>query len=242
MQHFTTEQTYIPIRLEPSHRSEQTSQLLYGEVVSIDESKGDWAFITTQYDAYKGWVELKLIKAITDQEKCDVVVGMERLIKSDNQSLWLSTGSEIRESWLAQNNDFRVKINPELNHLDIVEIASQFLGSPYLWGGRSFMGIDCSGLMQVVFKSLGIFLPRDAAHQVACGENIPFLSHANKGDLAFFDDEEGAITHVGLIIDENRILHASGSVRIDKIDQQGIFNVSTKNYSHKLRVIKRLDI
>jgi cell wall-associated NlpC family hydrolase len=119
-------------------------------------------------------------------------------------------------------------------------MAESFVNSPYLWGGRSPYGIDCSGLIQVIFKMIGEKLPRDASQQVTRGETVNFMNLTQVGDLAFFDDEEGNIVHVGMILPENRIVHSSGFVKIDRIDQQGIYNIETKRYSHKLRVIKRI--
>ena len=115
-----------------------------------------------------------------------------------------------------------------------------YLDAPYLWGGRSPFGIDCSGLVQMTYKLSGIKLPRDAGQQASCGTTINLLSEAQAGDLAFFDNEEGIITHVGIILPNNQIIHASGRVRVDSLDHEGIYNVKKKQYSHKLRLIKRI--
>ena len=122
----------------------------------------------------------------------------------------------------------------------IIEFAKMYLGAPYLWGGRSPLGIDCSGFVQIVFKMAGLILPRDASQQVSHGEAVNFIHEARKGDLAFFGNDEGNIVHVGILIDNSHIIHASGRVRIDMIDHQGIFNDEEKQYTHRLRVIKRL--
>ena len=122
----------------------------------------------------------------------------------------------------------------------IIGYALMYYNTPYLWGGRSPYGIDCSGLSQIVYRMAGIDLPRDASQQVTLGQNYSFLEEAMPGDLAFFGDETGAITHVGIIWEQNRIIHASGRVRVDKIDHQGIFNEDLKRYTHNLKVIKRI--
>ncbi|MFM7813326.1 MAG: C40 family peptidase [Flavobacteriales bacterium] len=121
-----------------------------------------------------------------------------------------------------------------------------YLGAPYLWGGRTILGIDCSGFSQVVYRILGQSIPRDAWQQAGLGEEVSFVDEAQPGDLAFFDNAEGKIIHVGLILDRLedslRIIHASGMVRIDTLDHQGIFNQETGEYSHNLRIIKRLSV
>ena len=115
-----------------------------------------------------------------------------------------------------------------------------YINSPYLWGGRSPFGIDCSGFVQLVYRMNGIQLPRDASDQAKIGQTLSFIEEAEEGDLAFFDNNEGDIIHVGIMLEDNRIIHASGKVRIDKIDHQGIYNVDTKQYSHRLRIIKAI--
>lgn len=122
----------------------------------------------------------------------------------------------------------------------IVSTGFNYLNSPYLWGGRSFFGIDCSGFTQITFKLNGFKLPRDASQQANLGTPLSFVEEAQAGDLAFFDNEEGKIIHVGIILDDHKIIHASGKVRVDKLDHYGIFNVDTKKYSHHLRVIKKV--
>ena len=121
-----------------------------------------------------------------------------------------------------------------------MENAMMYINAPYLWGGRSPFGIDCSGFTQLVYKIAGKKLPRDAYQQAEIGQTLSFVEEAQSGDLAFFDNEEGSIVHVGILLQDNEIIHASGKVRIDKIDHQGIFNVDTKRYSHKLRLIKKI--
>ncbi|PLX10217.1 MAG: hypothetical protein C0594_05205 [Marinilabiliales bacterium] len=124
----------------------------------------------------------------------------------------------------------------------IVEIAKNYLNSPYLWGGKSPYGIDCSGFTQVLYKICNIKIPRDASQQVNLGKTLNFINEAQAGDLAFFDNDEGSITHVGMYLGDGKIIHASGKVRIDTLDHQGIYNLDTRRYSHKLRVIQSIII
>ena len=115
-----------------------------------------------------------------------------------------------------------------------------YLNAPYLWGGKTPFGIDCSGFTQMVYKLNGFALPRDAYQQAEIGETLSFVEEAEPGDLAFFDDDEGNIIHVGMVLEQGTIIHASGKVRIDALDHQGIYNKELKNYSHKLRLIKKI--
>jgi len=122
----------------------------------------------------------------------------------------------------------------------VIENALLLLNAPYLWGGRSPLGIDCSGFTQLVYRMSGFNLLRDASQQATQGEVLSFIEEAEQGDLAFFDNSEGAITHVGIIMNDNYIIHAHGKVRIDRLDQSGIFNVEKHQHTHKLRMIKKV--
>jgi len=122
----------------------------------------------------------------------------------------------------------------------VIDNAMMYLNSPYLWGGRTPFGIDCSGFSQMVYRLNGVDLPRDAHEQAEVGTTLSFVEESESGDLAFFDNNEGKIIHVGIILDSNSIIHASGKVRVDKIDQQGIFNQNSGIHTHKLRLIKKI--
>ena len=122
----------------------------------------------------------------------------------------------------------------------MLSFALRFLRAPYLWGGRTPAGIDCSGFTQLIYKSIGVLIPRDASQQVELGNALDFASEAQIGDLAFFQNEEGRIVHVGMVCALGKIIHASGQVRIDKLDDTGIFNADKGQYSHHLRIIKRI--
>jgi gamma-D-glutamyl-L-lysine dipeptidyl-peptidase len=125
------------------------------------------------------------------------------------------------------------------SHEIILKLARRYLYAPYLWGGRSPFGIDCSGFTQVVFMMAGLKLKRDASQQVGQGEGVDFAEQAQAADLAFFDNDKGNIVHVGIVMNNNHIIHAAGQVRIDRLDHFGIFNETLGKYTHKLRLIKR---
>ncbi len=233
----------IPLRAAPDSRSELTSQLLMGETYRVLEQGKDWLLIRMDWDNYEGWINRTQFHSCHNEHgSSDAVV---------NQSLFpyrgigLSMGSELTlvDGELAPRHDLQYRLTGSLDaHTPTAsELAHQFLETPYLWGGRTSMGIDCSGLVQVIYKALGYVLPRDSRDQAFIGDNVSFLQEAQPGDLAYFDNEEGVIVHVGLLISSEEIIHAHGKVRKDKIDGQGIFNSDTQHYSHKLRLIKRLD-
>ncbi|MDD4992963.1 MAG: C40 family peptidase [Paludibacter sp.] len=247
----------IPLRAGESDLSEMTSQLLFGERVEIIESKDNWLFIKNSSDNYTGWVNRKMVKLLSvkqEQSLTDITpycVSRPILVcqNSANQDIYLPGGSllpgykngkcTIGNEVFTVNSDeetFSEKIDGE----KLATIAKQYLNAPYLWGGKSILGIDSSGLVQVVYSIGGILLPRDAAKQVDSGTVIDFISEAKAGDLAFFENAEGNIIHVGILLNQNQIIHSSGCVHIETIDSQGIISSETGKYTHKLRVIKRL--
>jgi Cell wall-associated hydrolases (invasion-associated proteins) len=248
--------TLIPVREEASERSEMVTQLLFGETVDVLESSGSWSFIRTHFDDYKGWVTSKMLTKLTEDEYNTFKSSTEVYIKEavcsvsaeDPQSArYLAGGSTLYEKdnqIIAGSNILTLDPKTTLHRIgdvvDIVETAYKFLNSPYLWGGRSAFGIDCSGFTQIVFKMNGLTLPRDAYQQTDMGKVIDYVKHTQPGDLAFFENEKGRITHTGIVLENNEIIHASGKVRIDKLDQQGILNVDAQEYSHKLSNIRRI--
>ncbi|MBN1990332.1 MAG: C40 family peptidase [Bacteroidales bacterium] len=248
-------QSLVPLRREPFDRSEMVSQLLFGETFRVIEDYKNWLRISTTFDNYEGWIDRKLVAALQElpaQSQHTVTNHIVHATKTgDMYPIILSPGSELHcynpsnQSFAIANRSYTLSERPiignEMSVRDkVVTLAKQYVNTPYLWGGRSAFGIDCSGLVQVTLKMVGINMPRDAYQQVSIGETIDFPSMAAPGDLAFFDNEDGAIIHVGIIAEGLSIIHSSGYVRIDKLDQQGIFNIDSNSYSHKLRVIKRV--
>jgi gamma-D-glutamyl-L-lysine dipeptidyl-peptidase len=242
----------IPVRKEAMEQSEMVSQLLFGETFEIIEEIDNWIFVKAFYDHYQGWIDKKCSSFITDDEfsklndESSFVLNTLTDVIKDNETLRLLPGSSIynynpdKSSFSLLDNSFKLVPNQLIEDNNVKSVASYFLNAPYLWGGRSLFGIDCSGFSQIVFKILNTKIPRDASQQVNEGETISFIADAKEGDLAFFDNVEGDISHVGILLNNKEIIHASGNVKIDDVDHQGIFNRSTKEYSHRLRVIKRI--
>ena len=200
------------------------------------------------WDGYEGWVphnQVHLIEkevyskttASTPQISTDLI----NYITDENNLIFpIILGSDLSGVKII-NHTFEGQTQAGGKDKELlIKTAYMYLNTPYLWGGRSPMGIDCSGFTQMVYKINGISLKRDASQQAQEGETLSFIEESEAGDLAFFDDKEGKITHVGLLLEKNHIIHAHGAVRIDQIDQTGIFNSETKTHSHKLRMIKKI--
>jgi len=246
----------MPLRADADDRSEMVSQVLFGETLDVLEMRSNWAFVRVLTDRYEGWVDPKQFVIIDDAELNKVstaklyyttdLVQILTHVKS-KQMIPLVMGSHLPglyarkldlggEQYIFDGSSIPSIIKPTRKR--ILENAMMYINAPYLWGGKSPFGIDCSGFSQTVYKVSGIMLNRDASQQALQGETVNFITDALAGDLAFFDNEEGNIIHVGILLGDNKIIHASGKVRIDAIDHQGIFNVDTRKYSHKLRIIK----
>ena len=150
------------------------------------------------------------------------------------------TWTEGREYLCLQEHNDVVEMPSEFHPEMMVEYAKLLLDAPYLWGGRTAMGIDCSGMVQISARLAGLILPRDSSQQVKEGELVYFLQETQPGDLAFFGEEDGKITHVGIVMGNEQIIHCSSQVRIDYLDQSGIFNKERNEHTHRLQVVKRM--
>ena len=256
MKYGIVELSVIPGRAEPSDKSEMVTQLLFGDIFSIIEESNKFIRVKIQYDNYECWICKKQFLPIDKNEFIEIsnspyhcVTDLVHVISYKKKIFPIVQGSCIpnfRNGEFTLDNhkvlfEGNVSIPSKIGSKDkIVEDALMYLNAPYLWGGKSPFGIDCSGFTQVVYKINNIVIPRDAHQQAKLGESYSFLEEAEAGDIAFFDNEEGIINHVGIVVGKNKIIHASGKVRIDTLDHQGIFNKETNSYSHKLRIIKSL--
>ena len=244
----------MPLRAAPSHQSEMVSQMIFGECCEWEENIDDtWIKVFCQFDGYQGWVSLNQVQTIPEHIFSTPVKNLvgewSKEAMVNGHPMHLPLGSPLKGihsgsmSWGKMVVEYHGSlIQPgflEIEEKLIKQYAYKYLNTPYLWGGKSPYGMDCSGFSQTVFKLLGLSIPRDANQQAKMGEGIGFLQSARCGDLAFFDNDQGEIIHVGILLNNLEIIHASGKVRVDKIDNQGIINGDTKKRTHRLRMIKR---
>lgn len=249
---------YIPLRREISGTSEMVSQLLFGESYLVLDETDKWIRIETCFDQYRGWISKDQHVALSASDYRQIAEQSRQIVSSrfatacipgSNKSFMVPAGSELpnydRKTNLVQLGDRSLLISghegetPGVGPEDVLNTALRLLYTPYLWGGRSSFGCDCSGFVQTVFKIHNRTLPRDARQQAGLGIQIPSLQEAKTGDLVFFTNGGPQVSHVGLLISPEEIIHCSGSVRIDKIDQKGIFNRDKATYSHTCYSVRR---
>ncbi len=246
-----------PMRILPDDRSEMVTQVLFGELMQVLEQKEKWLLVELNNDGYQGWISAGQFTFLPDSEYLrlqqsevwisnDLVQVLES--KKNNTRFLVTAGSTF---YNCQNNQFTIldedyifhgnmKLLTKFQADQLTDNALLFLDCPYLWGGKSAMGIDCSGFTQLVYKISGMNILRDASQQATQGELINLIHEAQPGDMFFFDNDENQINHTGILLDSDYIIHAHQKVRVDKIDHQGIFNAESRQYTHKLRLIKRI--
>lgn len=249
MPHGICHLSIIPVRSLADDGSEMRTQLLYGEHFTILEKRKSWSRIRIAFDKSEGWIcneqylPLKA-EAFQSLEKEQPALFASDLVSfiSTPQHLLIPIllGSSVAQAPLFGHSFEGAAANGRTNKKKLVDTALLYLNAPYLRGGKTPFGIDCSGLSQMVYRIQGIPLSRTAAEQAMQGEVLSFIEESEAGDLAFFDNKEGVIDHVGLIMDNNYIIHSHGKVRIDRLDHTGIFNTELGLYSHQLRVIKKI--
>ena len=244
----------IALRKEGRHGSEMVSQLLYNEIYIVLDKTKEWVLVRTEHGPstlhangsmtdssaypYDGWIQAKQFCEISEEDY-HVLKGKKTYLTNKPivayQGTLLTLGTPLYEP-----HPDAIEMPSETHPEMMVDYAKLLLGAPYLWGGRCALGIDCSGLVQICARLAGILLPRDASQQVKEGNLVYFLQETQPGDLAFFGDEDGVITHVGIVMGNEQIIHCSGQVRIDYLDQTGIFNKERDEHTHRLQAIKRL--
>ena len=255
----------VPVRAADNERSEMTTQLLFGEYVKIIDEQEKWLYIKNIRDGYQGWADRKMITGVPEsiflkskQMKVTKVCTPYALIRNQvlDQSMLIPGGSLLYnlqddvfklhdETWTLMNvncvlNSFNQTSDENTCRELLINTAMSYINVPYLWGGKSVLGIDCSGLVQTVYSIAGFSLPRDASQQVQHGRPIESLAEAVIGDLAFFGDAKGKITHVGILKNNTEVIHASGWVKIERIDERGIISSIINEYTHRLQTIRRI--
>ena len=248
----------MPVRKEPMHAAEQSTQLLFGEKAELLEvNNNEWARIRGGWDDYEGWCKLSQLTIIQKKEyrkEVKYLAGShkDRLVMQEGE-MWVPMGGELMNmrggelkpvSDIGRYKGRKINIKKLEATTDALKAAAmQYLHASYQWGGRSTAGIDCSGLVQMAYKLCNRRLTRDASQQAQEGQLVDFLQNAQCGDLAFFDNKEGKIVHVGMLLDPHTIIHAtdtSGRVVVDRIDQGGIISVSLRKRTHNLRMVRRM--
>lgn len=247
------------MRRERSERSVMVSQLLFGEVYEVLDVDDKWLYIRLLHDDCKGWIDQRVHRGVDDayveryRASDQLLMGEAfNLVakKGDWGNKLIVAGSVLpfydayAKKMLLGDDEYTVvgalrEVGIDSLRELLIQYALMFFNAPYLWGGRTPYGIDCAGLVQIVYRLAGIQLPREAERQVSKGVTLSFIEEAQPGDLAFFGDDAGCITHVGILWEQGRIIHASGRVRVDKIDHHGIFNEEMKRYTHMLKVLKQ---
>lgn len=240
------------MRAEPSERSEMVSQVLFGEAFEVLEWKEGWTQIVTATDNYQGWISRLQFTMLGHSNYQQLLQTPPKLTYKaitqawkirDNSVLYLPAGSSL--SFLNGTTCYlekeKFEIIGQMGQSESIDlVAKSFINTPYLWGGRTHFGIDCSGFVQLVFKLKGMQLKRDASMQAEQGKPINSIADALIGDLAFFENADGKITHVGMLLNRENIIHASGKVKIDILDEKGIYSEEQSRYTHKLTSIRRI--
>ena len=239
----------VPVRYHAENTSEMVTQLLYGDHFKILEERKHWTKIRIAFDKTEGWIGKKQFLELEKTQYESIEKSKDQKFSSDlvafaegkSKSLIpVLLGSTVSNAKILSHKYEGGYLNGEGTKANLISTAMYYLHAPYLWGGRTPFGIDDSGLTQMVYRINGYKLPRMAEDQSKEGQPLSFIEESEPGDLAFFDDKEGIINHVGIIMKDNYIIHSHGMVRIDRIDHTGIFNAEERNYTHSLRVIKKI--
>jgi hypothetical protein len=249
MQYGICHLSLIPVRTNTDQRAELVTQLLYGEHFKVLERRKAHSRIRNAYDDCEGWADNNQFTVIDEHEFRNIEAAKTKKYASDLVSfieteqktlMPLVLGSSVGPVKLLKHRFEGASLERQQMKPNFLDTALQYLHAPYLWGGKTPFGIDAAGFVQMVYKINGYRLLRQVQEQAGQGEALSFIEESEPGDLAFFDNQEGQIDHVGIILGDNHIIHSFGQVRIDRIDHTGIFNRELGSYTHKLRVLKKI--
>ena len=246
----------VPLRAEAKDQSEIISQVLFGQHFKILETHPKWIKIELASDKYVGWVCAKQYHEITHEDYDNLSLNEFPLVEDaftslidlhTNETIPISMGAVLPfyHKGMVRIRNKKYKYNGTVssnNSNNIINYAKKLTNAPYLWGGKSILGIDCSGFTQLVYQMCGISLSRDAYQQAEEGELIENIDDIVEGDLIFFVNDNHKIHHVGIAMGTKSIIHASGQVRIDQLSNNGIIHAESKSLTHKFHSIKRVTL
>jgi len=239
----------VPVRSAAADTEEMLTQLLYGDHFKVLEKRKHWSRIRNGFDKTEGWIHNLQYTALTEEQYNNIQQGNSPSYTSDlisfvspgnNILIPIPLGASVAHTDVLSHTFEGTADSPSGDKTQLVTSALLYLNAPYLWGGKTPFGIDCAGFTQMVYKRIGFSLLRTATAQATQGTALSFIEESEAGDLAFFDNNEGVINHVGIIMKNNYIIHVNGAVRVDRLDHTGIFNTDLNNYTHQLRVIKKI--
>ena len=237
----------VPLRSEPAHTAEMLSQLLYGETFKILEERAKWSRIRTSFEGLEAWLDNKQLLKIPKKDyeglnasPIQLSADLVEFVTGENHLIPIPLASVLNAAEFLGHQHSGAVITGRQAKEKLIETAFLYLNAPYLWGGKTPMGIDASGFTQMVYKLNGQKLARSAVDQARQGESLSFIEESEPGDLAFFDGPDGIINHVGIMMSDNYIIHVDGKVRLDRIDHSGIYNADLRRHTHQLRVIKKI--